>query len=825
LYKSITKLEFDTKEIMSNNSIELKSLNSQNKYIGIENRSDGIAINTFNSKNNLDDQTELFGYSNRAILGGYNNCFYDKHRNVTYTILFQDTSKYIFTEIPLNKEDDLTYTEILDHQSFHEINNKIITINNTKIYPPKIDEIFGIEEYLDGVRFNASQSLVNKVLKKVALVKEINYINNQLENKLTFSELELYLTNLMINLHYKKLFRSTNIENFGFLKANIIGFLDDSSPTPKELLIYVTGQRWIKSKLICFDLQSKSIKWMQEFNPDFYDIQVMDIDNDNINEILMSSFAHCTAQSPIQDSVSSRMGKNQSIFTILNNQGNHKLINGNKIIIKSEPKFHQWKFLFLKDKNLIILGLHSPFDNKTRKLKYFDLATSEIHDSNIEYNNLADIVKEKNSFSIININSDFIEQKFINSQLKEVNRITNKISTIPQSKSRTSKIMIQDNHFTVFESPLVIRDNKLNEVFVADNIAGFPHFEGNKLYFINKSNSYDEKLKQLTFISKYEINPWAILILSVEIIIILVASLFHFLLSVPFYSSNKSYLVLYSYFDKLFHWKIYGQLKEIYFLPKRFSQDNRDFESVLDEMTDDPTTIYEKNLWILKIKAYELQNWDILELIQEISHDLKNRALSIKMTSKRLNIMCEKNEQLSPISNISHTIDDDLAEISRISANLTQISRLNKLNFENVNIYDFMRMIVFSYNHHELYDNIVLHSCQKTLVKVDSQLLKSAITNLMNNALEEINPEQKVKIDFSQDKHYVTIKISNPGFLRPEEIKLIQKIGVTNKDSGSGLGIPASKMIIEKHGGALGINTDNESVNVSITLKKEYVYE
>lgn len=88
----------------------------------------------------------------------------------------------------------------------------------------------------------------------------------------------------------------------------------------------------------------------------------------------------------------------------------------------------------------------------------------------------------------------------------------------------------------------------------------------------------------------------------------------------------------------------------------------------------------------------------------------------------------------------------------------------------------------------------------KKEIEFDPDLFYSAVTNLINNAIESSG--QAVVNIFSED-NFFCINVFNQGVIPEEtEKKLFQKFNTT-KSSGTGLGLFSSKLIAQAHGGDL----------------------
>ncbi len=124
-----------------------------------------------------------------------------------------------------------------------------------------------------------------------------------------------------------------------------------------------------------------------------------------------------------------------------------------------------------------------------------------------------------------------------------------------------------------------------------------------------------------------------------------------------------------------------------------------------------------------------------------------------------------------------------------------------------------------------LHDVEFYHELSKTskLVHVNESMFKQVMLNLLRNSIEafgdtNINRILWVETMIDEDQYIVNVKDNGKGM--PESVlKQIGKPFFTTKESGTGIGIPLCKKIIEDHGGTFRIESIyNVGTTVSITL-------
>ena len=102
-------------------------------------------------------------------------------------------------------------------------------------------------------------------------------------------------------------------------------------------------------------------------------------------------------------------------------------------------------------------------------------------------------------------------------------------------------------------------------------------------------------------------------------------------------------------------------------------------------------------------------------------------------------------------------------------------------------------------------------------VWADSQLLKMALFQLLDNAAKYGDPESSINIDFQEEEAETLVSVQNTGsFIPPEERQHIFKRfyrspGSDHRASGTGIGLSVVKRVTEAHNGRVWVSSDPQS--------------
>jgi signal transduction histidine kinase len=91
-------------------------------------------------------------------------------------------------------------------------------------------------------------------------------------------------------------------------------------------------------------------------------------------------------------------------------------------------------------------------------------------------------------------------------------------------------------------------------------------------------------------------------------------------------------------------------------------------------------------------------------------------------------------------------------------------------------------------------------------VPLDANLLKQALVNILRNAQEAMPKGGALTVQTHRNREHVHLSVADTGPGVPPEIRdKIFEAYFTTKTSGSGLGLPTAKRIVEEHNGAIAV--------------------
>lgn len=213
-----------------------------------------------------------------------------------------------------------------------------------------------------------------------------------------------------------------------------------------------------------------------------------------------------------------------------------------------------------------------------------------------------------------------------------------------------------------------------------------------------------------------------------------------------------------------------------------------------------------------------------IEFFTNIAHEIRTPLTLIKMPLDKL-LNCgmydrQTNESLTMINKNTNrliNLTDQLLDFRKAEANRFSLSftktDINELLTE---VYtDFKSMADQKGIAYKLdLPRLTLHAY------VDLEALKKILSNLFNNAIKYAVETVRVKLlPFSSEDTSFHIEIWNDGFLIPQDLhqKIFEpfyRIKETEKEAGTGIGLPLSRSLAQLHGGNIELRSAEEKLNI-----------
>ncbi|MCE1247738.1 MAG: HAMP domain-containing histidine kinase [Firmicutes bacterium] len=198
-------------------------------------------------------------------------------------------------------------------------------------------------------------------------------------------------------------------------------------------------------------------------------------------------------------------------------------------------------------------------------------------------------------------------------------------------------------------------------------------------------------------------------------------------------------------------------------------------------------------------------------------HDILNDAGCLRGYTELLqgSDPSEMKEYADVIYDMSDILIEDIISQQELSA--AENDEL-KVKLETLNLKPILQDIIDNYKKHQVSECKNLFVSDKTediQIHTDKKMLRRVIGNLVKNALEAIQPQQKVMLNAAIEQDKIVISVTNDGFMaRNIQLQIFQR-SFTTKGEGRGLGTYSIKLFTEKYlKGEVGFESSPETGTV-----------
>ena len=215
------------------------------------------------------------------------------------------------------------------------------------------------------------------------------------------------------------------------------------------------------------------------------------------------------------------------------------------------------------------------------------------------------------------------------------------------------------------------------------------------------------------------------------------------------------------------------------------------------------------------VSAQRMAAWG--DVARRIAHEIKNPLTPIQLSAERMarkfaplvGDQAEMLEQYTGViirqTNDLRHIVDEFSKFARMPEPERRVENLSKLIEDAVLLQQNARQDI---------DIKLKNNRKQLLTEIDSTMISQALTNLIKNAGEAIDsyitahsidaytPEIRIVVDTKNKITVIRIQDNGIGLPNEQRSRLFEPY-VTNRENGTGLGLPIVKKIIEEHGGTL----------------------
>lgn len=190
------------------------------------------------------------------------------------------------------------------------------------------------------------------------------------------------------------------------------------------------------------------------------------------------------------------------------------------------------------------------------------------------------------------------------------------------------------------------------------------------------------------------------------------------------------------------------------------------------------------------------------EVARSMAHELKNPLTAMKMALGRLaRVDLQAPDPVRMTESVS-LLEDQVDALMRMTHSFSEFARLPAAAPVELPLRALVSEVAHLYAAQRPDCAVELSPGSEVRARVDGDLLRRAVSNLIKNALEASPPGAgSVEVAVAQQDQTVTISVRDHGVGMDRPLAL----GRSDKPGGSGLGLPITQKIIHEHGGTLAL--------------------
>jgi len=201
------------------------------------------------------------------------------------------------------------------------------------------------------------------------------------------------------------------------------------------------------------------------------------------------------------------------------------------------------------------------------------------------------------------------------------------------------------------------------------------------------------------------------------------------------------------------------------------------------------------------------------DIARQVAHEIKNPLTPMKLNIQYLQQAIESNrpDVESLALKVSNVLMDQIENLNLIASEFSSFAKMPEAAPETLNVHDALQTLIHLFQKNNRIEIALLSHNEKLSVYMDKSYFIRVFTNLFQNAIQsiEIGKGGKVAISYEQIEHNIVIVVQDNGSGIPKELqeKLFQPY-FTTKSSGTGLGLPMTKSLIENSDGSITYETE-----------------
>ncbi len=213
------------------------------------------------------------------------------------------------------------------------------------------------------------------------------------------------------------------------------------------------------------------------------------------------------------------------------------------------------------------------------------------------------------------------------------------------------------------------------------------------------------------------------------------------------------------------------------------------------------------------------------ELASGVAHEIRNPINAIGMIAQRLDKEFKVENEKEEYHSITRLLRNEVTRINKIITQFLSYAKPLSLQISKVNSKNFFDDVYRLFSDQAKLKGVELIklSDQSFEIMIDPELLKQSMMNLVQNAIEAVEKNGKIEINYFKKGVNLIIEIADNGKGIPDnDKKKIFDLYYTSKPEGTGLGLSIVQKIIAEHKGTIEVFSEvNKYTKFKITIPQK----
>ena len=207
------------------------------------------------------------------------------------------------------------------------------------------------------------------------------------------------------------------------------------------------------------------------------------------------------------------------------------------------------------------------------------------------------------------------------------------------------------------------------------------------------------------------------------------------------------------------------------------------------------------------------------DMAKQVAHEIKNPLTPMKLSIQQLIRVFEKSdtESYKKLERVTTSLIEQIDGLTKIANEFSNFAKMPLPENEKLNLVDLLKNVISLFNQENNIQISFSAEQDPSFVFADKDQIIRVFNNLIKNAIQAIsvNEDGLISIKVVKEDSFYRVSIEDNGFgIDPDQKEKIFVPYFTTKTTGTGIGLPIAKQIIENHNGDISFTSSKESGTV-----------